>query len=320
MYVAAELPQLTALVLCGYRQRGHKCGHMCFVDESLCSERHEDSLMCFPLLQRLYLRQCALSASLYRFLERVPRQLTHLRICIVRKLPRLQHLSLSMDDEFEHFELDERFVTQTHDLRSLELVNCFVYNLYRDTMKLFPRLEKLSLFFSPKNQNLRCSHLNQWLQDVPALRCLLLHNAPPLSHFVGSLGSSVTSLSLTLTQISPDQIQALSQRLPDLLHLHLEASRPPVGPDTALLPALFPKLQSLRVSLRDVPEEAVLSLLELQDLLLLEIQDLTPPPAGLDRRLQELSQNRVRVRVRPEPETAWSCSCVGYVDQDWDRV
>lgn len=240
---------------------------------------------------------------------------------ILSALPQLTHLSLlgPSDHGFPvHYE-GEQPSLRHRSLSSLEIIE-YVYDLSDDIMKMVPSLRCLALFFSRDYIVSEHFSISSWLRDLPALSSLLIVGGPHVSHFVGSIPSSVTQLTLRPVHISTSEMTALSTQLPNLQHLHLEPCAF-LGPDTALLPRFFPGLHSLRVRHERVPEETFLSLATLTELQLLETQDPEPPSVALVSKLRELTNNRLQISHRPERNRLRTCNCVSYLPtENWAKV
>uniref|UniRef100_A0A8C6UWT2 F-box domain-containing protein n=1 Tax=Neogobius melanostomus TaxID=47308 RepID=A0A8C6UWT2_9GOBI len=232
-------------------------------------------------------------------------------------LPQLQHLSLRIyTDNF--FEGNVSDLTPLHNcpLSSLELLDCYTNKLPLELMKMLstlPFLRSLAivcLCTGDVDVDDDTSHkLSTWLRDLPALTSLLV-TCLDIGGFVRSIPCSVTRLILVPLEVNPwtEIMSALSTQLPNLHHLHLQP-HDALGSDTALIPRFFPKLKTLRLSHKKVPEDAFLSLASLKELEVLETLDEEPLPAALISKLRELTKNRVQICSSSENVAVLTCWC-----------
>lgn len=173
-------------------------------------------------------------------------------------------------------------------------------------MKMVPCVRTLVLVFDARRP-VDHPELGLWLRDLPGLSALTVVGGPRVSAYVRSLPPSLTRLTLRPSRITAAELKALSERVPDLQDLSLDP-RVFLGPDTDLVPRLFPGLRSLCLRHEQVPEPALLRLTALTELRRLQTLDPLPLPPALAAKVRELSQNRVQVYGRPEPDPR-TCSC-----------
>ncbi|CAN9512411.1 unnamed protein product [Ophioblennius macclurei] len=260
----------------------------------------------------------------------------HMRVdretfCMIRSLithlPKLKHLSVSVLQEFHDFyrgspsttpRPSERTCKQnaTADLSSLELIDCWDIDFPPDVMMLMPGLSSLAVFYRKtchevsEQRPFQLCHLQTWLHAFPKLSTLVVVRGPPVVMYAASIPATVTSLTLCVAGLRPKDMAAMALRVPDLLHLHVDPWPSHLGARTADIPQLFPKLKSLALRHRHVPEEAFLSLHKLQDLKHLEILDSHPGVSGLIGKLRALTQYKLSITVFSQPEDVLACSCV----------
>ncbi|XP_055078067.1 F-box/LRR-repeat protein 12-like [Periophthalmus magnuspinnatus] len=339
-HVATELPQLISLIIAGYCQE-RADSLRCFTrlervylrQCSLCVSLH--GLLALLPLQLTHMRLCECSCKSAFFDEpgflalskftrlqsftfhgrcTIPPQCVLYRI--LYHLPHLQHLSLSMHlPPYMHLEdatLRNIPPLEQRALRSLELVDCSVWSLSTDMLKMVPCLQSLALFFRSEEPG-GYSLLAAWLRELPLLSSLLLAHGPPVGAIAGSIPSSVTRLTLLPSRITSEEMTSLSTQLPNLRHLHLDPRAPLDSDKVALIPRLFPGLRSLHLRHEGLREEALKNLATLEELRLLETQDAVHAPNALVFKLQELTKKRVRICQKPETDRLWSCGCVHYI-------
>uniref|UniRef100_A0A8C6TAL2 F-box domain-containing protein n=1 Tax=Neogobius melanostomus TaxID=47308 RepID=A0A8C6TAL2_9GOBI len=241
-------------------------------------------------------------------------------------LPELQHLSLKTYSEFSYEgNISDLPPLQNCSLSSLELMACETQKFPMDFMKMLSKLtflRSLAIFCQydcADEDELDDStlKLSSWLRDLPALTSLVVRSGN-VRGFVQSIPSSVTRLIFLPLFVDSwtEDMSALSEQLPDLHHLHLEPYDD-LGSATALIPGFFPRLKTLRLYHKRVPEDAFLSLGSLQELEVLETVDEEPLPAALFSKFRELTNNRVRIYNSPEDRWLWTCDCSYYISTDY---
>ncbi|XP_029982298.1 uncharacterized protein LOC115413529 isoform X2 [Sphaeramia orbicularis] len=183
-------------------------------------------------------------------------------------------------------------------------------------------LRSLSVFHLYSVPGPTC-HLRTWLSALPRLQSLSVHGGHPLAVYVDLLPPSVLSLTLCV-DLTPEDLQVVSGRLPHLEHLHLE----PWGSSSSLirlLPQLFPRLRSLHIRHHHVTDTDFLSLRQLEVLDTLEVLDsyYRPDPSNpswvvyqpsphllqLTSDLQKMTNHRVRV-LNTTHRDLFTCPCV----------
>lgn len=234
-------------------------------------------------------------------------------------LPKLKHLSLSVRTQCAYHSIPTANpgpLRQAHGLSSLELVDCVDHSLTEDVMGLVPGLKRLVIFYKYTHQQMLESwpspvyHLKTWLSDLPHLSTLVIVNGPPVRKYATSIPATVTSLTLCVAGLSSEDMAAVSEQAPNLLHLHIDPWPSYLGAHTAHIPQLFPKLRSLKLRHEHVPEKDFLCLQQLKDLQYLEVLDSRPHLSALAGKLQVLTNYRLWVKTSPRQRDVLSCPCV----------
>ena len=232
-------------------------------------------------------------------------------------LPKLKHLSLSdvktwrvFPDKFRSSALEGAGAPV---LSSFELINCTDDSLPEDAMRLMPSLKNLAVFYQHTHQQMPspdACQLKTWLSDLPQLSTLVVVKGPPVMTYITSIPATVTSLTLCVAGLSPEDMAAVSLQAPNLLHLHIDPWPSHLGAHTGQIARLFPKLKSLKLRHEHVPERAFLRLHQLQDLEYLEILDSSPHLSELTDRLRALTKDRLQITASPRRRDVLLCPCV----------
>lgn len=233
---------------------------------------------------------------------------------------KLKHLSLSSESHLAH--PAQEFLAQepaAASLSSFELVGAVDYMLHVDVMKMMPDLKSLAVFYKEsccKMQELLLpfdSCMACWLRDLHHLSTLTIVQGPQVKTYASLIPATVTSLTLCVPGISPEDLEAVALQVPNLQHLHIDLWPSFLGTHTAKIPQLFPKLRTLKLSHQNVPEENFLELHHLQDLETLEVLDSRPQFSELAKKLRALTKYRVSVIISRPQRGVMSCSCVSQV-------
>ncbi|KAJ8288771.1 hypothetical protein COCON_G00014300 [Conger conger] len=161
----------------------------------------------------------------------------------------------------------------------------------------------------------RCN-MRVWLRKLPCLTELTVARGYPLSLYVHSLPATLQSLSLLRVIIGPGDLSALGKQTPDLQHLHVDLCC--YGRQSGLheLPALFPKLKTLKLRHWNMTEEEFVGLARLQHLQRLVVLDAQPGPSpalsNLIRQLQVKTDYRIQVIHSLIPRDPMACFCSQY--------
>lgn len=234
--------------------------------------------------------------------------------------PKLKHLSLSSRSHFAHPAPD--FVPHEPvgaSLSSFELISAVDYMLHVDAMKVMPDLKSLAVIYresSRKMQELLLpfdSCMAHWLRDLRHLSTLTIVEGPQVKTYASFIPPTVTSLTLCVRDLSPEDLEVMALQVPNLLHLHIDPWPSFLGTHTAKIPKLFPKLRTLKLCHEHVPEEYFLQLHRLQDLETLEVLDSRPQFSGLAEKLRALTDYRLRVIMSRPDRGVMSCPCVSQV-------
>lgn len=231
--------------------------------------------------------------------------------------PKLTHLSLSSKSHFAH-PAPEALPQEPHgaSLSSFELVGAVDYMLHADAMKTMPDLTSLAVFYresSLKMQELLLpfdSCMARWLRDLRHLSTLTIVEGPQVKTYASFIPATVTSLTLCVRDLSPEDMDAMALQVPNLQHLHIDPWPSFLGTHTAKIPQLFPKLRTLKLCHENVPEEYFLQLHRLQDLETLEVLDGSPQFSELAEKLKALTNYRLRVIISQPDRGVMSCPCV----------
>lgn len=239
-------------------------------------------------------------------------------------LPKLTHLSLSVGHRHctyhSIFTPNPGPLGQAHGLSSLELINCADQSLHEDAVRLVPGLKSLAIFYKYSHQEMLrlctslVSNLKTWLSELPQLSTLVIVNGPPVGMYATSIPTTLTRLTLCATELSSEDMAAVSVQVLNLLHLHIDPWPSYLGALTAKIPELFPKLKSLKLRNEHVPEKDFLCLHQLQDLRHLEVLGSQPHISALAGQLQHLTNYRLRVQTAPRQGDVLTCSCVRQVN------
>ncbi|XP_073338992.1 uncharacterized protein [Pagrus major] len=323
-----------------------------------------DELKLFQQLQRLSITNSSTPFKNVNFLFPLSHQLTQLSLCNVQLTCPASHLLASMSQltrltslllhhdgslsvptlssvlthltELKHLSCTMiTYKTLSHDffgpanltgggalqLSDLQLLN-YDAVVTQEVLQPLSRLRSLSIFHLYSVPGPTC-HLQTWLMSLPQLCSLSVHGGHPLAVYADFLPSSLLSLTLCV-DLQPEDLQVVSQRAPQLHHLHLE----PWSSSSnlvRLLPQLFPHLRTLRIRHHHVSDSDFLHLQQLQHLDTLEVLDsyYRPDPTDpswvvyepsprllqLISDLQELTNHRVRVITRSHRDPL-TCHCV----------
>lgn len=234
--------------------------------------------------------------------------------------PKLKHLSLSSRSHFAHPAPD--FLPQEPagaSLSSFELVCAVDYMQHVDAMKTMQDLQSLAVFYresSRKMQELLLpldSCMARWLRDLHHLTTLTIVKGPQVKTYASFIPPTVTSLTLCVRDLSPEDMEAIAMQVPNLQHLHIDPWPSFLGTHTAKIPKLFPKLRTLKLCHEHVPEKYFLQLHRLQDLETLEVLDSRPQFSELAEKLRALTNYRLRVIISRPDRGVMSCPCVSQV-------
>ncbi|KAK5872818.1 hypothetical protein PBY51_013480 [Eleginops maclovinus] len=243
---------------------------------------------------------------------------------ILTCLPKLKHLSLSVGHTLCTFHNNSRpnpgplGGDDAPVLSSLELIDCMDYSFEEDVMKRMPGLKSLAVFYNHSHHRIPGGqdggHLKTWLRDLSQLSTLVIVKGPPVKNYVTSIPATVTSLTLCIAGLSPQDMEAVSVQVPNLLHLHIDPWPSHLGAHAAQIPQLFPKLKSLKLRHEHVSEKDFLQLHQLKDLEYLEILDIRPHLSELTGKLQALTNVRLQVITSPRNIDVLTCPCVCQVN------
>ncbi|KAL3059007.1 hypothetical protein OYC64_011027 [Pagothenia borchgrevinki] len=241
---------------------------------------------------------------------------------ILTRLPMLKHLSLSVGYTLCTFHNRSRPSPGPPGgdgasvLSSLELIDC-THSFEADAMKRMPGLKRLAVFHRYSHHQMPLGllatdggDLKTWLRDLSQLSTLVIVKGPPVKKYVTSIPDTVTSLTLCVAGLSPQDMEAVSVQVPNLLHLHIDPWPSHLRAQAAQIPQLFPKLKSLKLRHEHVSERDFLQLHQLKDLEYLEILDIRPHLSELTRKLQALTNFRLQVTTSPRKRDVLTCPCV----------
>ncbi|KAM8834089.1 uncharacterized protein ACB058_017789 [Synchiropus picturatus] len=242
---------------------------------------------------------------------------------VLAHLPELRRLSWSMvqyktlSEEF----FDPALVTEGGDNPTLSHLQLVDYDAMVKPQVLQPlwRLSSLSIYHMYSVPGPSC-HLQTWLSALAQLRSLHVAGGHALAVYADFLPPSLLSLSLEV-DMQPEDLKLVSQRVPQLKHLHLEPWGSPglLG----LIPQLFPNLTTLRIRQRDASDDDILRLQDLQHLQTLELIESFCSPGGKSTvssqraaqtvaRLQQLVHHKFRVVTGPQSDLL-TCNCIASV-------
>uniref|UniRef100_A0A672HER7 F-box domain-containing protein n=1 Tax=Salarias fasciatus TaxID=181472 RepID=A0A672HER7_SALFA len=232
---------------------------------------------------------------------------------MITHLPKLKRLSVSVTPavcDFSRAPVSSprrcewtRRQTATADLSSLELIDCWDFSFPPDVMMLMPGLSSLAVFYkrtcheASEQWSFHGCHLQTWLRHFSQLSSLVVVRGPPVKMYAASIPATVTSLTLCVAGLRPEDLAAIALQVPGLLHLHVDPWPSHLGARTADIPQLFPKLKSLALRHRYVPEEDFLSLQKLQDLKHLKILDCHPGVSELINKLRAVTRFKLSITV-----------------------
>ncbi|XP_047677598.1 uncharacterized protein im:7136021 isoform X2 [Tachysurus fulvidraco] len=259
------------------------------VTVDVCCSTSLNSLPEFTNLTRLVLRRCVCPSltSLSALHD-----LSHLSLCEV--------VSASTSDIIQA-------LSQLTNLTSLhyhDYKNQIPPAEFRHLLQRLPKLKHLSWNLRPRSIN----HLYKDALFVPV--------GYQLGVYANSVPPTVHRLSLKGVRADFNALRVLAQRVPDLLHLHLDLCFHNIQSLIAEIPQLFPKLQSLAIRQYKLPAEEFLGLAQLPHLNYLVILD---PSVGPNSALMDLTekmhiQTNYRVNVVPfsRPKHPYACHCANY--------
>ncbi|XP_061640075.1 uncharacterized protein LOC133483215 [Phyllopteryx taeniolatus] len=203
-------------------------------------------------------------------------------------LPRLKHLSLTCGRNVQAVlrHTTPLPVKEAHALSSLELIHCD-HSLPQDAMKLLPNLQRLVLIYKYSDKDFVADiwfaamreDLKAWLSALHRLSTLVIKLGPHVNRYV-----------------------------PNLIHLHIDPWPSCLGTITAEIPQLFPKLQSLKIRGKHVPEEDFLGFQKMADLRYVEMLDSRPQFSEMAAKLQVLTKYRVQV-IDSHQRDILDCDC-----------
>ncbi|XP_060788973.1 uncharacterized protein im:7136021 isoform X2 [Neoarius graeffei] len=245
---------------------------------------------------------------------------------LLQRLPKLKHLSLKMGSNQGPISKDTLFLPQANHipdpqcrvpaLTSLELLNYSDPILFPVALQGIPSLRLLTVQYRGWSVEPELCHLKTWLSTMPLLSELNISLGYELGAYANSVPATVHRLSLKGVMAEIKALRDLAQRVPDLLHLHLDLYFHKKQSLIAEIPWLFPKLQSLAIRYHKVPVEELLGLAQLSHLKYLVILD---PITGPNSALTDLTQKmhiqtnyRVNVIHLPRSKVPNACLCANY--------
>ncbi|XP_053366162.1 uncharacterized protein im:7136021 isoform X2 [Clarias gariepinus] len=195
---------------------------------------------------------------------------------LLKSLPRLQKLSLKMGSGQGPASEDALFRPQANHmpelqcripaLTSLELLNYIDPILSPVALQGLPSLRLLTVQYRGWHLDPFLFHLKKWLTTVPLLSVLNISLGYRLGLYANLVPATVHHLSLKRVIADSKALRDLAQRVPDLLHLHLDLNSYKRQSFIAAVPHLFPKLESLVVRHNTVTVEEFLGLAQLSHL------------------------------------------------------
>lgn len=241
--------------------------------------------------------------------------------CLRAQHPKLEHLSLSghKSDFAPPSPMPGPQEPTWTSLSSFELIDAVDHLLPVDAMKTMPDLKSLAVFYrelprrSQELQRLSGTCMERWLSDLRHLSTLTIVNGPEVKTYVGSIPPTVTSLTLCVPVLSPEDMAAVALQVPNLLHLYIDLWPSHLGSRTAQIPQLFPKLRTLKLGHEYVLEKYFLELVRLQDLEILEVRDSHQHFPEIAEKLRVLTNYRLKVMFSPHQRAVMSCPCVSWV-------
>ncbi|XP_026775178.2 uncharacterized protein im:7136021 isoform X1 [Pangasianodon hypophthalmus] len=246
---------------------------------------------------------------------------------LLQRLPKLKQLSLKVGSNQSPVSNDALFLPQANHmpedpqcrvpaLISLELLNYMDPILSPVALQGLPSLKFLTVQYRGWALEPELCHLKTWLSTMPFLSELNISLGYQLGVYVNSVPATVHHLSLKGVMAEVKALRDLAQRVPDLLHLHLDVCFHKRQSIIAEVPWLFPKLQSLAIRHYKVPVEEFLGLAQLSHLKHLVILD---PNSGPNSALKDLTQKmhiqtnyRVNVIHLSGPKDPNACFCANY--------
>lgn len=241
--------------------------------------------------------------------------------CLRAQHPKLKHLSLSVhkSDFAPPGPMPGPQEPAGASLSTFELIDGVDHLFPVDAMKMMPDLKTLAVFYrefprrSQELQRLSGCCMERWLSDLRHLSTLTIVKGPEVKTYVGSIPATVTSLTLCVPVLSPEDMAAVALQVPNLLHLYIDLWPSHLGSRTAQIPQLFPKLRTLKLGHEYVLEKYFLELVRLQDLETLEVRDSRPHFPEIAEKLRVLTNYRLKVIFSPHQRGVMSCPCVSWV-------
>ncbi|XP_047677597.1 uncharacterized protein im:7136021 isoform X1 [Tachysurus fulvidraco] len=240
---------------------------------------------------------------------------------LLQRLPKLKHLSWNLRPRsINHLYKDALFVPEDPQYRmpalvSLELLNYEVPILSPVALQGLTSLRLLTVQYKGHLEPHQWP-IQTWLSQMPLLSELNISLGYQLGVYANSVPPTVHRLSLKGVRADFNALRVLAQRVPDLLHLHLDLCFHNIQSLIAEIPQLFPKLQSLAIRQYKLPAEEFLGLAQLPHLNYLVILD---PSVGPNSALMDLTekmhiQTNYRVNVVPfsRPKHPYACHCANY--------
>ncbi|XP_076835154.1 uncharacterized protein LOC143481091 [Brachyhypopomus gauderio] len=243
---------------------------------------------------------------------------------IFRCLPNLKHLSLKMgsnqvplpDDCFRPSQVknvSEDAKCGKVSLNSLELLNYMDPILSSGALRGFSSLRSLTVQYRCPAEDSSMCNLKTWLATLPDISDLSISLGYHLGAYANWVPVTVRSLSLRGVVADLKALRKMARRVPDLSDFHLDLcchERPSL---IAELPQLFPKLQSLKMRHRNVPEKEILGLAQLSCLKRLEVLDPLVGPNSLlthlTHKLHIQTNYRIHVIHSSGPNDQNGCLC-----------
>ncbi|XP_073683667.1 uncharacterized protein [Garra rufa] len=245
---------------------------------------------------------------------------------MLRSLPNLKHLSLKLGPKYGILPDDYFWSTKACEhagvtpdakfgLSSLELLNYVDPCLSPVAFNGLSSLTKLTVHYRKSLINPNLCRLTEWLQELRVLSELNISLGYPLSIYADSVPRTVQHLSLMGVNVELQSVRIMGERVPDLLHLHLDLCCHNSSDIIAEVPRIFPKLQILKARQHNVPESVFLRLRRLPQLKQLVILDApkghSPAVLSLTQKLNSKANNRIHV-LRSNSKDQTTCSCGFY--------